>query len=286
MSKPKKIIIGLFVGLLILANCNWISFRREEPLRIPELPERPYGQTSDWHGETGLPEKEISLYRPAYNMGSCKQLSGTIHTVNIFVNCAEKRWTEREAQVFCRKILDPGYRMVEDWAGQRGIELAFDNWHLISNGDYRLYLKKSAVTVSKEDEILLRKDLLDELAKQLGFRGGYEMNAYFQQLFHTDQVVYSIIFNKPGRCFAYQDNVDGSHDLLEFSCFYTKHSDGLIRGPESVAHETLHLFGAEDYYDPYGDLPERKKLAEQACPDDIMLSSKVTGPTEVSDITV
>ena len=39
----------------------------------------------------------------------------------------------------------------------------------------------------------------------------------------------------------------------------------------SLVHEILHLFGAEDYYDPYNKYPKRKELAKILCPKDIML---------------
>ena len=41
----------------------------------------------------------------------------------------------------------------------------------------------------------------------------------------------------------------------------------------TIAHEILHLFGAEDYYDPYGDYPEREKLAKELYPNDIMFGT-------------
>ena len=285
VSKGKKIMIGLFIGLLILANCDWISFAKEEPLRVPEWPACAFLETSDWQGEREA--GEISPYRPGYQMGSCQRLSGNIATVTLFVDSGRNKWTEKEAQRYYRKVIAPGFQFLEDKARQRDMDLHFDNWQLISTEDDELYLSSSEIIITGDfDKISTQEGLFDRFARSLAFQGEYEMNAYFERLFDVDQVVYILVLNKPGRAFAYQDNGDPSQDWIEFCTLYTKSSDGFIVSPRTLAHEVLHLFGAEDYYDPNGDKPERKKLAEQVCPNDIMLRNmNDIRLHEVSDIT-
>ena len=219
-------------------------------------------------------------------MGSCQRLSGNIATVTLFIDSGRDIWTEKEAQRYYRKVIEPGFQLLEDRARDRGIDLHFDNWQLISTEDDELYLSSSEIIIGDFDKIATQENLFDRFAGSPACQGEYEMNAYFERLFDVDHVIYIPVLNKPGQAFACRDNEDPSQDRIEFCTLYTKSSYGFIVSPRTVAHEVLHLFGAEDYYDPDGDLPEQKKLAKQVCPNDVMLGN-VVGNTrrEISDIT-
>ena len=55
---------------------------------------------------------------------------------------------------------------------------------------------------------------------------------------------------------------------MEYCLIFTGFTDtSYDSASDTVAHETLHLFGAEDYYYP----DSRKALAKQVYPTDIML---------------
>ena len=272
MKKFKWILPVLFIGMLIVANCDWTALTISEPLRVPELPEHPEEQKSEWQGDREPDGGFDPYFRPAYNMGSCKRLSGTVHTVTFFVNDMQSSWTEGEARSFTFRAMAPALRTLEEKAGERGVDLKFENWQIMRNGKRKLQLKDA---VSKDpDDLWYLDNLLPQLARQLGFRGQGEMDTYFKDYFDTDQVVYYVVFDDKGRSFAAQDHEDRSHDKIEFCVLFSSSSNGFLESTHVVGHETMHLFGAEDYYDPNGDLPERKKMAEEICPDDVMLERK------------
>ena len=86
------------------------------------------------------------------------------------------------------------------------------------------------------------------------------------------EVIFLLLLNKDGCSYSINDGLDDGYDEPEYCVLFTHYTDyTAVTGPSTVAHEILHLFGAEDYYDPYGTHPQRAVLAESLYPTDIML---------------
>ena len=88
----------------------------------------------------------------------------------------------------------------------------------------------------------------------------------------TEQIAYVVMLDKGGRSYSLPysgRNRDVSADYeLEYSVIFSGFTDtSRDSASDTVAHELLHLFGAQDYYYP----ESRKALAEQYYPKDIML---------------
>ena len=88
----------------------------------------------------------------------------------------------------------------------------------------------------------------------------------------TDQIAYVVMVDKGGRSYSlpYQGrNRSVSTDYqLEYAVIFSGFTDtSRDSASDTIAHELLHLFGAEDFYYP----ASRETLAEEYYPTDIML---------------
>ena len=109
------------------------------------------------------------------------------------------------------------------------------------------------------------------------------MNDSLKEELNVKQVAYLLAINKDGRSYKLYHSQSSIERQYEFCVFFSQsigHTDTTCYS--TIAHEILHLFGAEDYYDPYGDYPERETLAQKLYPDDIMFSTV----TDVNDVNV
>ena len=275
-----KRLIAVFLLTVLLAGCG-----TDKP-----LPEQTVAQTTAPE-ETILPEvtepkreletlpvlstappyktPNVDRYRPGWNVGSCRRLEGKVYAVVFLVDDVSSSWTEETGQEFLLRCVTPGFAYLQEQAEYWGVELEFDYYFFMTDEKNSMYYPRE---FSPElDGAVDNSDILDVLAGNFGFADKFSMNLYFESYFDTDEVLYFVALNKEGHSYTVMDSEDNGRDLLEYSVFFTGHIDGARNGAFVVAHETMHNFGAEDYYDPYGNLPNRKALAEQVYPDDLMM---------------
>ena len=96
----------------------------------------------------------------------------------------------------------------------------------------------------------------------------------YREQFQTEEIVCFTIFNKDGTSYAlnpkrgYEDHNVREHCIIFAYDRGSNKENAIVGGQSSViAHEMLHLFGAEDFYTPLN----RKEMAEKKFPNDIML---------------
>jgi hypothetical protein len=103
------------------------------------------------------------------------------------------------------------------------------------------------------------KQFTDFIIKKFGCKGGILVKLYIKGI---------------GFCFAnatYQSN--SQVDRLETVVLCEKHSESMELYPASIAHETLHLFGAWDLYNVHGDAADIEAKAKEMLTNSIMLHS-------------
>lgn len=227
-------------------------------------------------------------YRPAYDLGTCRNLKGNPLVVLLFLDDDESHWTAREIKQITDDDITKGLQFIENEAERRGTELDFSviSYSTPFSG-YTLRYEGSVIrdlTVSGSS-----KDVLEQAAHDLGFSSNWAMYSKFKtdhnKQGNTDNdVIFLTFLNKRGR--SYTRNTIKSTD----EHYYTEHcvifSKRLTlfeynRVDHTVAHELMHLFGAEDFYHDY-----RISLAEKYYPKDIMLTySQDFHKSEISDLT-
>ena len=117
------------------------------------------------------------------------------------------------------------------------------------------------------------KDALDQVAADIGCDSGWDLYSYYKSKYPDDDIIFLCLLNASGKSYTRHSISTGYLEYAEHSILFAD-SYGAPAGSRKegsraavVAHEILHLFGAEDYYTSLS----RERLAMELYPDDIML---------------
>lgn len=252
--------------------------------------------------------------RAGYNLGNCRNLTKDAHIVVIFLDDMESSWTDEEVAAFMENKVAPALEFIEKGAAQYGYTIDL-------SASYRKpeepLTGNEILTNSSDNGVYNPNRLLNLGFRSLGFENYKEMHKAMQEESGKEQVGYLFAVNKPGRSFA-RPVVGGVDGLFpsqylqdpEAAVIYSTGIYGNIdlltgtneAGEETefaaVAHELLHLFGAEDMYldDAVNALTGkgtvevrsgRAKLAMELHPHEIMNGGNGLAPDEymVGDFT-
>lgn len=213
-----------------------------------------------------------SMTRPSYDLGSCRKLSGQRPVVLFFMDDYESSWTEEEISTFWYDSIIPGLDFLEARAAEYSVGLDFTPGYY-ANGVSGVNLRYNGYIDSDLMDGTYNTDLLSVAATCLGYSSVEQLNEGMKQHYGTDEVIMLVLVDKPGRSFCLNDSSDDGYTYIEHCVVYSRYDSS--SGPTcagTIAHETLHLFGAEDYYDPYGVYPNRLTMANKVYPYDIMLA--------------
>lgn len=242
-------------GLLFSASCAKPEINNE----TPNINENPTSNIYD-----------INELRPDYDFGICRSLTGNVSVVVFYIDDFESSWSENDTLNFTNSEIKPALEFLEAQAELRGIDLK-----LTVKNTYMSIYYNDAVITDPDGTGLVSADILWESAVALGYESDVQMIEKFKSEYGTETVYYAV-FNKCGTAYALNPKRDSGLDNINEHCIvfakdlnYNAKSE---QGSQAsvVAHEMLHLFGAEDYYDSVG----RKSLANKYYPLDIMLSTK------------
>ena len=254
----------------------------------PSSPSTP--ETPETDAESGKQESEditLSELRPCYGVGSNKRLEGNILVMLLFVDDDGSRWSAPEISAFVSDQIKPAMEYLEGSAAIWDVELELTTKIVSSLNVSGLELKYEGVVKNMLDGNGSSNDVLTQAALDMGFDSTDDMVKEHTSLYEYDEVAYVTVLNTFGRSYSV---VQYAHPHLEYAehCVVfadPQHSDSSARPyatrSATVAHEFLHLFGAEDFY-----MPEvRQTIAEQLYPDDIMLRSPSLSVVSVGELT-
>lgn len=209
--------------------------------------------------------------RSSFNLGSCKDLSEDPYTVFLFLDDNESSWTETEVSEFWYNSIETGYSYLETEAARYGVDLELEKAGYATDPSHGISLKYNGIVTANLMEESVSHDIFDQAAASLGFSSVEDMNQYLQSYSGKSQVAYVIALDKPGRSYAHPAQAPSHNSLIEYCVVFSSNLNSTVdTSAATIAHEVLHLFGAEDYYDPYGTTPKRAELAKTLYPNDIM----------------
>ncbi len=287
-NKSRKIIaVLLAVLLLCLVGCRESENATKTPSesRIPTAESTPTA--------SGIPEKtpentelskeelaKINKMREDYAYGTCKNLKGEVSVVLFYMDDFESSWTKSQIDDFTEKEIEPGLEFLEKQAKRHGVELDLKIQRVYSSVDYA-----DKVITDIRSEGYATADVLWQAARQEGYGSDKKMIKSLRTELGTDEAVCFTIFNKEGTAYAINPK-RGSDINVEEHCIVFSRDIGssestMFLGYQSsvIAHEMLHLFGAEDFY----DTASRKALAKKHYPSDIMLAANYNVETNNID---
>ena len=187
----------------------------------------------------------------------------------IFLDDNESSWDDTAYSSQWTDVIEPGLDYLEDRAADWGVPLDFDVGVYRTENDRTVRYNG---TVADIDESKHSADILEQAAKSIGFSSASHMKTHLQGYSGQQEIICMIFMNKDGRSYSINDERDDGYDIMEYCVVFTHGSNYSYKTPPAtIAHELLHNYGAMDYYDPYGEYPNRKQLAEQYFYTDIML---------------
>ena len=212
----------------------------------------------------------VDTTRKGYNNGSCYDMEKDLCYFIIHLDDKESRWNEKDKNDF----IENKFLISLDYLSRKASEYSatlckeYRNYPADNNTKvtYNGIVDTDVVTNGSQ------ADILNQIATSMGYSSPEEMDSTLKKEMNVKQIAYLLVLNKEGRSYKYS-YVTNDAKQIEFCVFFddTIKSDGNICC-STIAHELLHLFGAEDFYDPYGEMPQREKLAQTLYPQDIMLS--------------
>ncbi len=263
-----------------------------EEIEITENSEIPQTDYEENYSKDYKPYDAVDEYRKKYNIG-CNRILGGIITVNCFyVDDDESRWSLNEINDFEENQVAPALKFLEAQAKKWNVnlELKIQRYHT----DLTEYSTKYNGIVNKNlDDGGSTKDVFNQMAVNMGYESDSDMviKQQGENLYDTD--IYLMLLNKNGVSFARNitsDVVSSNYGyaLAEHTIIFSRDLENSIYGTffegrsATIAHEILHLFGAEDYYIE----EKRLALANKYYYNDIMvLNTRNMSKLEVSDIT-
>ena len=204
------------------------------------------------------------------DQGTCNKLKDNVYFTFIFLDDDESKWSASE-------INDIWFNQIKE--AMHYIQLNANYYKTNVNIQKGIYSSCDEQTIARYhgsiNPNLLEKDveedILDQAATSLGFSSKHAMHNYLKKHTNREQIAYVIMLNKKGISYAV-DYPKESKTAIDYCVVFNGYL-GTTRNCSSttLVHEILHLFGAEDYYDPYKKFPKRKEIAEIYFPNDIML---------------
>ena len=258
----KKLFLAWIMVLtgLLATGCNVIYGRLEDPL--PSNTEDANKQLQDFLQS-----------RPCYELGTNVYLEGDVQIHLFFMDDNESRWDEESIEEFTQKQIVLGLDFLESEARKHGKSLDFSIKRYATAFDDGYDVKYNGI-VNKGEDGTHTLDLHKRAAQILGYENEAKMFGDLHQKHDYQEIVLLFAVNKDGVSYANQQ-AGGSiyYATVEYATVFTNYLgkdftfDEITHPAATIAHEILHLYGAEDLYTPY----ERKQMVKDIYPQDIMM---------------
>lgn len=220
----------------------------------------------------GITDMHQEMLRPNYGLANCRKLEGNPVVVLLFMDDDESHWNADEISTFTEEHILLGLNYLENNAKKWGVDLDFVvESHSTHLGAYEL--KYEGIVNTNLYVGGSSKDVLDQAAQDMGCDSNWELYSYYKSKYPNDDIIFLNFLNKSGISYTRHAISTG---YLEYSEHCVIFADYWGFPPETrkygsraatVAHEILHLFGAEDFYSSSA----REALANKLYPNDIML---------------
>lgn len=212
-------------------------------------------------------------YRAWYDLGNCGTLTRNPTLVVLFVDDAESTWNEPLMQHFQNVQIAKAVEWLEQQAAKYGVPLDIQTkfYHGTLENGGRVYYPATVAHGPDEDDY----DLLESVVGNMNEGTGDQFFAKLRRDNGGEDVMFLCMVNKDGLSYA-RGHADPYSQILEYAVVYARHTDvpptdALHQKTHNrasvIAHELLHLFGAEEMYEPNG----RNEVAKEKYLKDVML---------------
>lgn len=246
--------------------------RSEEPVSQWEEVEVPEdAEVIPMSGDTIAPDAmkadlqaPVDPYRPWYDLGTSGTFTGDTYTLLFFLSDDESDWTYDAAMNFIQN----NYFAAETWLSQQaaywGVNLNFRSGYFLDNSADENYRYNGII--GDNSSTGYTTDILEQAAQAVGYESAREMHEGIQEYTGVEKISIVIVVNKPGRSYATMDWYNDGYEFVEYCVIFAQdlHIGDLVYAgcPSTIAHEMLHLYGAEDFYAAGDQRNGRARLAD------------------------
>lgn len=212
--------------------------------------------------------------RMAYDFGNARTLTEDAHIILVYVNDDNSQWTEENANIFSQDVVLPCLNFIKEQAASYGysIDLPVTTYYATIEGTiYDHYQETEDGSYETADITLDSFSVPPKIAQALGYEGNMEMLEAHRKELDAKQIAYIFIPNCTGWSHACKKDSEQGNYNLEYCMVYPYQPGDTPTAASTVAHETLHQFGAEDLYEKDGQRVGRAQLASELHPYEIML---------------
>lgn len=258
----------------------------DAPTVAPTTTVRPSTATTTKKPTTPPPTAES--YRAWYDLGNCGTLTRNPTLVVLFVDDAESGWNDTLIQHFQNVQIAKAVEWLEQQAAKYGVPLDIQTkyYHGTLENGGRVYYPDTVAHKPDESDY----DLLESVVGNMGEGTGDQFYAKLRRDNGGEDVMFLCMVNKDGLSYA-RGHADPYSQIMEYAVVYARNTDvpatdtlhqKTHNRASVVAHELLHLFGAEEMYDPAG----RNEIAKQKYLKDVMLwTESFVARNEITEFT-
>ena len=219
----------------------------------------------------GITDTEQEEYRPYYNLGHDRKLSGKPVVVLLFLDDDESSWTKAEVEAFTNDQILVALDYLEKNAKEYDVELDFtvESYSTAISG---YQIKYEGVVNPDLTNGGSTKDTIDKAAQDIGCKTNWGLYSYYKEKYPEEDIIFLSLLNKSGTSYTRNIISTGYGDYAEHSVIFANwlnSVDSLTAGEKSasIAFHILQLFGAQPMFNSLN----REYIASQIYPHDIML---------------
>ncbi len=214
------------------------------------------------------PIPQNAEYRGLYNTGTNRILEGKQTVVLFFMDDNRSSWDAETIEAFTKANVLPALEFIEEEATKWDVAVDFNVWRYSSALSEELTLTYDGTILRNTNEEGFIEDMMEKTAKIFGYPEEMPFYQFLLKKTASDGIIPIFLVNENGRSYALPSRTFGYETMLcEKALVFSSYNNvGFHEQAPTFAHEILHLFGAEDLYEP----EERRELAEVRCPQDIM----------------
>ena len=203
------------------------------------------------------------------NVGLAKTLRGSICVCSFFVS--EKNWKNDNYHKLYKKNLEIAEKWLTREAKKYGSTITFENVYPL--GDTAVVVDK-LYGLNEEDPDPYGSFL--KILKSMGV-SSKEFKKKIRYETQCENIVTNFIIDIDGRSYCYLDYAGSNPDDYHDFTWLFKSGWGDPIDPGTIAHETLHAFGAFDLYERENYRKEQSNAAQKNYPNEIMLNAGYEG---------
>lgn len=260
----RMVLLFLIAFLMMLTSCGNHATNQSDPEEFTHTP--------TVNLLPGITDSYQDQYRPYYQLANCRTLKNNPVVVLIFIDDNESYWTEDEVLTFTQEHILVGLDYLKENAKKWGVNLDFtvESYSTEQSGYEIKYEGKVNPNLHIGGST---KDVLDKAAQDIGYDSNWMLYSYYKSKYPNDDIIFLNFLNKAGTSYTRNAISTGyleySEHCVIFADPWSSFSDERPNGSRAatIAHEILHLFGAQDYYTSHS----REQLANKTYPNDIML---------------